>query len=332
MLEAILNSNPFALLAVGVVIVFVLMFVFVRPDKKKLKKPKVEQVKKSEDSAKPEVTEKTETTETSGEENKETSQPQGSQDSAEDKNADENQDENVVKIKKKVKKTKTKPEITQVYQRTEKKQVIEEKSEESGISDELLQKAQFVNTSKKVSRFAGFSTEKSDEAKNDELVSDEFVQDIAENCEDCKRIVTHFDHSRRLSKIIQDNSFDQMFMEHLTDHYLNMDFSKHLRDIDEKIYERASTMISNSDTKVLVESSDSDIPVEQIKNDKEFMRQWLETRKAQEYAALTGKNDNSEIIDEETERMVNNDVKITAKNLIVGSAVMNRKSLTHNKK
>ena len=38
MLEAILNSNPFALLAVGVVVVFVLMFIFVRPDKKKSNK------------------------------------------------------------------------------------------------------------------------------------------------------------------------------------------------------------------------------------------------------------------------------------------------------
>ena len=38
MLEAILNSNPFALLAIGVAIVFTLMFIFVRPDKKKSKK------------------------------------------------------------------------------------------------------------------------------------------------------------------------------------------------------------------------------------------------------------------------------------------------------
>ena len=328
MLEAILNSNPFALLAVGVVVVFVLMFIFVRPDKKKSKKTKVEPVKKAEKTPeKQEVTEKTETTDADATAKKETDESQETHELP-----DESKDENVVVTKKKVKKTKTKPEITQVYQRTERKQVHEENNEESGISDELLEKAQFVNTSKKVSRFAGFSTEKSDAANNDELVSDEFVQEVAEDCDDCKRIVTHFDHSRRLSKIIQDNSFDQMFMEHLTDHYLNMDFSKHLRDIDERIFERASTMLSNSDTKVLVESADSDVPVEQIKNDKEFMRQWLETRRAQERAALMGKIDNSEAFDETTEKMITNDVKITAKNLIVGSAIMNRKSLRHNKK
>ena len=338
MLEAILNSNPFALLAVGVVIVFVLMFIFVKPDKKKSKskKAKVEPVKKAEESSqKKEETEKPETAETTAVK-KETDEAQETQEtSAEelpDKTDEDSADGNVIVTKKKVKKVKSKPEITQVYQRTEKKEVVEEKTEETGVSDELLGKAQFVNTSKKVSRFAGFSTEKSDDAKNDELVSDEFVQYVAEDCEDCKRIVTHFDHSRRLSKIIKDNSFDQMFMEHLTDHYLNMDFSKHLRDIDEKIYEKASEMLSNSDAKVLVETSDSNIPAEQIKNDKEFMRQWLETRKAQERDALLGRVDNSELIDEATEKMIANDVKITAKNLIVGSAIMNRKSLKHNKK
>ena len=101
--------------------------------------------------------------------------------------------------------------------------------------------------------------------------------------------------------------------------------------IDEKIYERASEMLSNSDTKVLVEDSNSDIPVEQIKNDKEFMKSWLETRKMQEYSNLIN-SAKDEIEDRVLDRAIAHDLNLNAKNLIVASVVMNRKSLKRNKK
>lgn len=320
MLEAILNSNPFALLVVGVVIVFILMFVFVRPDKKKSNKSG-KPTEKKQDKTDGEKKEKIEAVDKTA------------QESVTEKLVDEHTEENNVdKTKKKVKKAKTKPEITQVYQRTEKKHIAEEKQVDDGVSEEMLAKAQFVNTSKKVSKFAGFAESVQQEtAADDGLISEEMASEIAENCEDCKRIVKHFDHSRRLSKIIQDDSFDQMFMEHLTEHYMNIDVDRHLRNIDEKIYERASEMLSNSDTKVLVEDSNSDIPVEQIKNDKEFMKSWLETRKMQEYSNLIN-SAKDEIEDRVLDRAIAHDLNLNAKNLIVASVVMNRKSLKRNKK
>lgn len=325
MLEAILNSNPFALLAVGVVIVFILMFVFVRPDKKKSKSSKSTD-KKQESTTKQEKTDDGEKEKTEKDDNLEKQTIEVSDD---DKTADEL---STAKIKKKVKKAKTKPEITQVYQRTEKKQVTEEQKTDDGISEEMLGKAQFVNTSKKVSKFAGFKEDVVQEQVSDDgLISEEMSSDIAGDCDDCKRIIKHFDHSRRLSKIIKEDSFDQMFMEHLTEHYMNIDVDRHLRDIDEKIYKRASELLSNSDTKVLVEDDSADIPVQQIKNDKDFMKSWLETRRMQEQANLisSAKEEYEEIA---LDRMATRDVNINAKNLVVASVVMNRKSLRRNKK
>ena len=325
MLEAILNSNPFVLLAVGVVIVFILMFVFVRPDKKKSKSSKSTD-KKQESTTKQEKTDDGEKEKTEKDDNLEKQTIEVSDD---DKTADEL---STAKIKKKVKKAKTKPEITQVYQRTEKKQVTEEQKTDDGISEEMLGKAQFVNTSKKVSKFAGFKEDVVQEQVSDDgLISEEMSSDIAGDCDDCKRIIKHFDHSRRLSKIIKEDSFDQMFMEHLTEHYMNIDVDRHLRDIDEKIYKRASELLSNSDTKVLVEDDSADIPVQQIKNDKDFMKSWLETRRMQEQANLisSAKEEYEEIA---LDRMATRDVNINAKNLVVASVVMNRKSLRRNKK
>ena len=325
MLEDILNSNPFALLAVGVVIVFILMFVFVRPDKKKSKSSKSTD-KKQESTTKQEKTDDGEKEKTEKDDNLEKQTIEASDD---DKTADEL---STAKTKKKVKKAKIKPEITQVYQRTEKKQVTEEQKTDDGISEEMLGKAQFVNTSKKVSKFAGFKEDVVQEQISDDgLISEEMSRDIAGDCDDCKRIIKHFDHSRRLSKIIKEDSFDQMFMEHLTEHYMNIDVDRHLRDIDEKIYERASELLSNSDTKVLVEDDSADIPVQQIKNDKDFMKSWLETRRMQERANLisSAKEEYEEIA---LDRMATRDVNINAKNLVVASVVMNRKSLRRNKK
>ncbi len=326
MLEAILNSNPFALLVVGVLIVFVLMFIFVRSDKKKSKNASKKTNEKQESATKKETADGGEKAKTEKDDN---SEKQTITEKSEEEKSEETSN---AEKKKKVKKAKTKPEITQVYQRTEKKQVQEINKADDGISEEMLSKAQFVNTSKKVSKFAGFKEDIPKEVVADDgLISDETMDAITDNCDDCKRIVKHFDHSRRLSKIIKDDSFDQMFMEHLTEHYMNMDVARHLRDIDEKIFERASEMLSNSDTKVLVEDENIGIPVEQIKNDKDFMKTWLADRKRQEQASLMGSSQ-EEIEDSAINHITTNDLNLNVKNLVVASVVMNRKSLKRNKK
>lgn len=322
MLEMISNSNPLILLAIGVVIVFVFMFVFIKPDKKKSKKSGKETEKKQdvvkkekpeeETKEKPEIT-KSETAE-----------------------GESVVSEDVEEKKKQTKKTQDKPEITQVYKRTEKIEVPEEKKSDDGISDELLSRAQFVNNSKNISKFVGFKNNDLTESNNellydDGLISEEFSDELAGDCEDCKRIVKHFDHSRRLSKIIKDDSFDQMFMEHLTDKYMKIDVDRHLKSIDQKIYERASEMLSNSSAKILVDDEDSDIPIDKMKNDRDFMKSWLENRKRQEQINLmAGMSDDIE--DVVQNKMIMNDLRLNAKNLVMAEVVMNRKSLRRNKK
>ena len=308
------DSNPLIALAIGVVIVFVLMFIFVKPPKSKKKHTVKTDKKTSTD--KPEKSDKEEKVE----------QPTTS-DAAETSN---------VKKKKHLKKAKTKPEITQVYKRTvgQQKTSNEIKDENNnGVDDDLESRAQFVKTSNKVSKFIGLSDVVNQEES--EMVQEGFsempVSDFDENCDDCQKKVRHFDHSRRLSKMIQEDSFDDMLEAHISDKYLNINADKHLGvspDFAEKLYGRAMNTISNSDIKVLVESETEEKPVEQIRNDKDYMKTWLEQRRHTELSKLMMESGSSsdEVLSDDFVEEVKTDIDLTPKNIIVVDAVLNRKS------
>lgn len=250
-------------------------------------------------------------------------------DSAEtNKSADELASE--VKKKKVVKKTKKKPEISRVYERTEKK--VEEHHEEDFIpsitEDELLSKMQFVKSSGNVSKLTKFSTLEPE--TQEALLSEEILVPVKEEPVSQKPEIKHFDKSRRLSKCVECNSFDDMFCSHIGEHYLNINTDRHLK-LDEKfhknLYDRAASTLANSSAKV-----DADVPRGSASAEgltrKESMKSWLENKKREELAkfAIAHESAAPVIVDCEHE-----DINLSARNLLVVDSIIHRKKMVKRK-
>ncbi len=319
-----LNERPFLVLIVGVVIVFVLMFIFVKPGKKKKKTTDKKEKHEKVSTDKVEENTKDESKVVVPDEVKETDSVDGQT--------------TEIKKKKKVHKSSQKPEVTQVYKRTT--SIIEGGSEkpahvleEESRLDNLEKRAQFVKSSNKVSKFVGWSDIVEDEVQAMEaMVQDEFyAEENNEPCEICQDTsARHFDHSRRLSKMIQDDSFDDMLQAHISEKYLNFNSGRHLSltsDFEERLYERALKTLSNGDVKVLVDDEKHDVPVEQLRNDKAFMREWLEDRKRAELSKLMTPQDeiHQDDFNEEFAERVKNDIDLSPKNIVVVDALLKRK-------
>ncbi len=289
-----LNENPLVVLAFLVVVVFVLMFVFVKVKKKKVKKEPEKQIDKAE----------TETKETSTEEK-----------------------ESTEKIR--VKKSKVRPQIERLYKRQV--EIAEEENKAKEGSDEFDGKqAQFVKTDGKVSRFVGFEEIAK---KEEEMIAaeQERLANPQDDCGICKPQKKHFDRTRRLSRMIQYDSFDDMLEEHISEHYLNIDETRHLRisdDFSEKLFERAMKTLSNSDVKVLVDEEGSEEkPLEKMRGDKEYMKRWLAERKRENMATFIASKEVSspDDIDEETAERLKNEIDLSPKNIVVVDSILNRK-------
>lgn len=316
-----LNERPFLVLFVGVVIVFVLMFIFVKPGKKK---------KKTSDKKQKDSTDKVD--EKIKEESKVVVSDDVKKIDAKDGQTTE------IKKRKKIHKSSQKPEVTQVYKRTTSTaETVSEKPahvlEEESRLDSLEKRAQFVKSSNKVSKFVGWSDIIEDEMQAIEAIAqDEFLTEENDKpCEICHDTTArHFDHSRRLSKMIQDDSFDDMLQAHISEKYLNFNSDRHLSlsgNFEEKLYERALKTLSNSDVKVLVDDEKYDVPVEQLRNDKLFMREWLEDRKRVELAKLMIPQDeiHQDDVNEEFAERVKHDIDLSPKNIVVVDALLKRK-------
>lgn len=290
-----LNENPLVVLAFLVVVIFVLMFVFVKVKKKKPKKEPEQKTDKKE----------TETKDTGDAEEKEPTE----------------------KIR--VKKSKIRPQIERLYKRQVEIAESEKKPEDN--PDELDGKqAQFVKRDGKVSRFVGFEEIA---RKEEEMIAaeQERLANPQDDCAICKPQKKHFDRTRRLSRMIRQDSFDDMLEEHISEHYLNIDETRHLRisdDFSEKLFDRAMKTLSNSDVKVLVDEEDSEEkPLEKMRGDKEYMKQWLADRKRENMAAFIASKEVSspDDIDEETAERLKNEIDLSPKNIVVVDSILNRK-------
>lgn len=305
------NSNPLLALLIGVVVVFVFMFIFVKPPKGKKGKQKKDEKqvvdKKQDDDKSEKVSDKTDKSET---------------------------DSSNVKKKKHLHKAKQKPEIVQIYKRTTSSSLKKddaEKEENTSFDDDLEKRAQFVKTTNKISKFIGLSDVVNEEQQLEEM---EFVepqiQAIEEDCDLCKKKIKHFDHSRRLSKMVKEETFDDMLDAHISDKYMNINTGRHLKlssDFEKKLYDRALSTLCNSDAKVIVGSDDNNVPAEQVKNDKDYMKKWLDDRKQEEYLKMIIKSGNSDN-DELSEEFINDvktDIDLSPKNVVVVDAVLKRK-------
>lgn len=303
-----LNSHPILVLIVCTAIIFVFMFATVKVPKKKSEKKDNKVAEKNEKK-----------TETVSDDKKDKVQIKTETEIAQD----ESETKTKLFKKKNLKKAKEKPVISQVFERTEKKQVlVEPETKNDEVESDLQKRAEFVNTSKKISKFSGL---KNIEDVHDEEISDidSILQEYDENCEVCKEIASHFDHSRRLSKFIKEGSFDDMFASHISDHYMNIDSGRHLKleDIEKRLYDRTLKTLSNSEVKVL--SDDEDKPSEKLRNDKDYMKSWLEERRREEYAKIIESQEDSHVNEYAIDDV--GDVSISAKNLIIADALLKRK-------
>ena len=88
------------------------------------------------------------------------------------------------------------------------------------------------------------------EKKTDEFG---FVEDKQEDCDFCENKVKHFDHSRRMSKAIKEDDFDNLFESHISEKYLNINSDRHLN-LNEKfssgLFSRTERMMNNSLSKL----------------------------------------------------------------------------------
>ena len=293
-----LNENPLVVFGFLAVIIFVLMYAFTKVKKKKPVKKEEPKVEKKEE---PSATEESST---------------------------ETPEEPPIKIR--AKWAKTRPQIEQIYKRAVAKAEAEQKKED--IDEFEGKEAQFVKSTGKVAKFIGFQ----EVQKKDEEFVEKAVQEMQEqaeqDCAICEPKMTHFDRTRRLSKMIRDDAFDDMLEAHISGHYLNIDEKRHLRiseDFSEKLFDRAMKTLSNSDVKVLVDTEDSqDKPFEKMRGDKDFMKQWLADRKRENMAAFVSSIDNEDSKDELTAEeieSIENDISLNPKNVIVVDSIINRK-------
>lgn len=247
--------------------------------------------------------------------------------------------------KKRVKKVKEKKSIEQVFKREEKQtpiKVNEEDSEtntsESSISEEeLLSKMEFVKSTKRVSKLVKLSEKEEIVNELESLIIDEPYLPPAEDSSvevkrrrrnyHLKQHVKHFDKSKRLSKFVQEENFDEMFDSHISDDYLDIDASRHIDTSDEalnKLYDRASKTLANSGKRVI---SDDDEDNEKRRSDKLFEEAFIEGKRREIFAKLIAGDDDEEI--DENLRLgeidIDEETKLDSKTLLVADAVVNRK-------
>lgn len=240
------------------------------------------------------------------------------------------------KSKRKLKKLK--PEIVRVY---EKKQL--QKKEEKAIvpsdlkekeEQELLKKMQFVKTSKTVSRLKPYTIDE----LNENLIEENNVN--ADEVKEAQNLVseleksTHFDRTRRLSKMIKEDAFDDMFCSHISEKYMNMDaLERHIRNCDEiqnKLFDRAAKTIAYSKSKV---SISEDGKINQVTN-KDKDKVFIEEKRREELAKMMidSNQENKYISEDELIDNIHDDFDLSARNVLIVDSILNRKGKKNVKK
>lgn len=235
---------------------------------------------------------------------------------------------------------KRKKEVSRVFEPKEIKKVEKAATEEIS-EEEFLKSRQFVNSGKKkISKLVYIAPEESHEQDNAQLeVKNEQDANKSEpelqKPSRIRKIDGHFDHSRRLRKSIESDSFDDMFASHISGEYLTIESDRHLDEdrYSEKLFERTSQMIANSEGKVLVSGEDEHShqiltglpPSTSIKSDKDYMRNWLDQKRHEELRKIMSDDDVSNDNDEEDSS--EEDLNLDSKNLLMVSSVMNRKKM-----
>lgn len=303
----ILKENPLILIALVLVFLVLIVKVLLKPvQKKKVEKKSTEEVVKTDENAGSDNAEQIVQTETMKE-------------------------EPIAKEKKKLKKLK--PEITKVYEKKElqptddsKNKILEEKSQKE---EEILKSMQFVKSSKNVERLkplTAMELEEREKLRLEQELLNQQVQEAGffEEKIDLKNKSTHFDRTRRLSKMIKEDSFDDMFCSHISEKYMNMsDLEKHLRNCDEiqtKLFNRVAETIVNSEIRVTND-------VKGNYDEGKIGIDELEGRRREYIAKFLAEANNSEDAQDEysIEEYVDNDVDLSARNILIVDSILKRK-------
>lgn len=234
-MKGFIYSNQSWAVFILVVVVLVVLYFITKALPTKVEKKKNKAEKKSEDVNKKEDQE--------SEKDKVDKSKQESTDNQEKTQDSDNKD----------KKEDKKPKIIQIYKREKREDSLNGEKKKS-IDPIYDRNVEFINTSKNVAKFKSFADESKEESLEEEKTDEYgFVNDIQEDCNLCENKVKHFDHSRRLSKAIKEDRFDEMFDSHISEKYLNINSDRHLN-LNEKfqknLFERTEKMLSNSDGKV----------------------------------------------------------------------------------
>lgn len=319
-----LLDNPLLILAAVMLLMAVFAYNIVKPRKKSKTKEKTKEKKQDENLAQkdtiPVSTEKIEKDEqSSNDEESKTEDVDKDIDSVDKEKKEENG-----KQKKKVKKTKR--EITRVYEKKQIEKRVEQTDEDEKLTEkeeEFLKKMQFVKSGGKVSRLKPYVNE--NEENFEDQAFEIVEQENFEQVEDVEiKKTSRFDRTRRLSKLIQEDSLDNMFCSHISDKYMNMDdFERHLRscnEVQEKLYQRAVDTMVNSESRMSAENSEK---IQELK-DRGAMSDWLEQRRRQELAKIISQDTNEEFEEEDAEDIVEND-DLSARTFVVVDSLLNRK-------
>ncbi len=307
-----LMQNPLILIAAVLVVLAFLAKIISKPNKKKKaeNKPVEAKTEKVEQVEQPESQEQVIQTETVQEETK--------------------------KEKKKLRRLK--PEITKVFEKKElqptdnsKNKILEEKSQKE---EEILKSMQFVKSSRNVERLKPLTASEIEERERlrleQELLAQETEQfDILEEKVDLENKSTHFDRTRRLSKMIKEDSFDDMFCSHISEKYMNMnDLEKHIRNCDEiqsKLFNRVAETIVNSEIRLTNDTNGNN-------NERNLQLDELEKRRREQVSKFLAEMDDS--LDSQDEynfdELIEEDVDLSARNVLVVDAILKRKSRKNN--
>ena len=309
----ILFQNPLFLVSIVLVILVVILKVILKPAKKKNDNNKVEIV----------------TTEQSN--------PVDEGEKEDPTQAEIIQQGTEKQEKKKLRKLK--PEITKVYEKKELKPTDESKNkileEKSKKEDDILKSMQFVKSSKNIERLKPLTAAEMEERERlrieQEMLDEGLDQiDIFDEKIDLKNKSKHFDRTRRLSKMIKEDSLDDMFCSHISEKYMNMDdLEKHLRNCDEiqsKLFNRVAETLVNSEIRL---NND----VDSNNHEKSIQIDELERRKREKIASFISESNNlKDLIIEENELddIIEEDVDLSAKNILIVDTILNRKGRKNN--
>ena len=242
-----------------------------------------------------------------------------------------------VKKEKKKKFRRLKPEITKVYEKKElqptddsKNKILEEKSQKE---EEILKSMQFVKSSKNVERLKPLTASEIEERERlrleQELLAQETEQfDILEEKVDLENKSTHFDRTRRLSKMIKEDSFDDMFCSHISEKYMNMnDLEKHIRNCDEiqsKLFNRVAETIVNSEIRLTNDTNGNN-------NERNLQLDEIEKRRREQVSKFLKEiNESSEEEEYDFDELVEEDVDLSARNILIVDAILKRKGRKNN--